>query len=212
VLADTLGIERFSVVGLSGGGPHALACAIAIPMRISGVAIVSSAGPIDAYHARSASTIGRLLRRASMPIVRLFIGAGVRLLPILLRRTSAKRMSTRPDKRVLARREMREAFRDELLEGLRPGSRGAVQEFGLHTRPWPFKPSDVSLTVHLWHGDADVIVPIDIAHYLAHRLRDCNATFLPGEGHLLIVEHIEEVLRTLVRDSTHQPTAVMTPS
>jgi pimeloyl-ACP methyl ester carboxylesterase len=45
-VADQLGIERFAVEGLSGGGPYALACAYTIPHRLTGCALISPAtGP-----------------------------------------------------------------------------------------------------------------------------------------------------------------------
>ena len=44
-LGDHLDIERFHVVGVSGGAPYALACAFALPDRIPSVAIVSGVGP-----------------------------------------------------------------------------------------------------------------------------------------------------------------------
>ena len=46
-LADSLGLEKFAVVGLSGGAPYALACAYAIPERISACGIVSGVWSID---------------------------------------------------------------------------------------------------------------------------------------------------------------------
>src|SRR5690606_38283888 len=48
LLADTLGLERFAVFGVSGGGPHALAVAAALPHRVSRVAVLASTAPCDA--------------------------------------------------------------------------------------------------------------------------------------------------------------------
>jgi|CXWL01.1.fsa_nt_gi pimeloyl-ACP methyl ester carboxylesterase len=197
-LADALGLGQFAVLGLSGGGPHVIACAVAMPERLTAAVIVSGAGPIDAYIARSKSRLGRFLRRAVLPITRVFISIGIRLMPAALRRTSADRMSRRPDPEVLARPEARELFRAVLLEGLRPGSRGAVQEFDLHSRPWPMDPASVTLAVRLWHGDNDKIVPVDIGRYVADHLPGCRATIITGGGHLLIVDRIEEVLDAIV--------------
>lgn len=193
-LADALGIDRFALVGLSGGGPHVVACAVTLRDRLTAAAVVSGAGPIDAYYARSKSRAGRWLRKASMPVSRFFIKTGVRLLPWALRRKSAKDMNTAVDKRVLSRLEERQRFRTDLLEALRPGTKGVVQEFDLHTRPWPFSLNDARLPVTLWHGTADVLVPIDIGRYVAAHLHECEAHIIEGEGHLLIVDRIGEVL------------------
>ncbi len=213
-LADALGLDQFAVVGLSGGGPHVVACAVGMPERLTAAVIVSGAGPIDAYVARSTSRIGRLLRRAAVPITRVIIGIGVRLMPAALRRTSADRMSRRPDPQVLARLEMRELFRTELLEGLRQGSRGAVHEFGLHSRSWPMRLVDVTIPVHLWHGDNDKIVPIDIGRYVASHLPDCRTTVVPAGGHLMIIDHIEDVLDVIADTfgTSQRPKVATSPS
>jgi pimeloyl-ACP methyl ester carboxylesterase len=44
-LAGSLGIQEFSVMGHSSGGPYALACAFALPDRVKHVALVSSVAP-----------------------------------------------------------------------------------------------------------------------------------------------------------------------
>ena len=50
-LADALGFERFAVVGVSAGGPYALACGCTLGDRISGIGVVSSLSPLCAPHA-----------------------------------------------------------------------------------------------------------------------------------------------------------------
>lgn len=44
-LADAVGVDRFAVLGASGGGPHALACAAALPDRITGVVSIAGVAP-----------------------------------------------------------------------------------------------------------------------------------------------------------------------
>lgn len=57
-LTDQLGLQRFAVVGVSGGGPYALACAVRIPERLHGVALVGALGPLAGMR----STRGMLAR------------------------------------------------------------------------------------------------------------------------------------------------------
>jgi pimeloyl-ACP methyl ester carboxylesterase len=44
-IADALGVDRFAVVGRSGGGPHALACAALLPDRVTRAAALVSLAP-----------------------------------------------------------------------------------------------------------------------------------------------------------------------
>jgi pimeloyl-ACP methyl ester carboxylesterase len=44
-LADALGLEKFAVIGVSGGGPYAAACAEWLPERLTAAALVSGVGP-----------------------------------------------------------------------------------------------------------------------------------------------------------------------
>jgi pimeloyl-ACP methyl ester carboxylesterase len=49
-IADALGIDRFAVMGASGGGPHALACAALLPDRVVGAVTLAGIAPFtDAF-------------------------------------------------------------------------------------------------------------------------------------------------------------------
>ena len=62
-------------------------------------------------------------------------------------------------------------------------------------RPWGFRLDEIQTEVHLWQGEADVLVPPAMGRHLAAQLPDCRATFFPGEGHLLFVDHMAEIVQ-----------------
>lgn len=45
-IADALGVGQFAVMGVSGGGPHALACAALLPDRVTGAICLASPAPL----------------------------------------------------------------------------------------------------------------------------------------------------------------------
>ena len=102
-----------------------------------------------------------------------------------------------PDQRVLARPEVRAVFVESAAEAYRLGGRGAVWEAVMYSRPWGFRLEDITTEVHLWQGEKDVNVPPAMGRYLARAIPQCRATFYPDEGHLLVVDHADEILAAL---------------
>ena len=198
--AAALGVSGFSVIGVSGGGPYAAACAYANPPQLRGVAIVSGLGPLDdRAQLRRFSGLNRLLLACGRSFPRLSA------LPLGLLAAYWKR---RPD-RMLARFErilkgsdreflcapgLRRLIAEDFMEALRGGPRGAIHEFRILTSGWGFRPEDISRPVFLWHGQADAYVPCSVGREMAKRLPRCSASFPPGEGHCLIQRIIGEVL------------------
>ena len=74
----------------------------------------------------------------------------------------------------------------------------AQDELIITTRPWGFRVDEIRVPVHLWHGELDMLVPVESARYVARTIPNCEAGFFPDEGHLLSFGHSEEILRTLV--------------
>jgi len=85
-----------------------------------------------------------------------------------------------------------------IKEGLRSGSQGAQLDSALMASPWDFRPQEIQVAVHLWHGEVDANAPLAMGQYLAKNIPNCRASFYPGEGHLsLMAKHVEEILNVL---------------
>ena len=201
--ADQLGIDRFAVVALSGGGPYAVACAASIPHRLTAVGLVSALAPFRAADAvrgyplltRLFLRLWRLLPWLTRPGI-WFLGRGARRNPERLFERAA-RAAPPADAAVLSRPDVRAAFAKDIAESFRQGSRAASHEFELYLKRWNVDEESITLEVHLWQGEADTLVPPSMGRHHARVIPNCRATFLPGEGHLLIVDRFEEILRAL---------------
>lgn len=205
-LADQLDVERLAVVGLSGGGPYALACAARIPKRLAGVALVGALGPLAGMRStRGMVTLNRLalaLAARSPPLARLAIDLAVRWVRHQPERFLAHMLAGAPvaDRKVLADADYRTLLAASTAEALRQGGRGVARELTLLAQPWDFKLEEARVPVRIWQGLSDNIVPAAMARRLAGELPHSETHWLPGEGHLsLIVRHLDAVLEDLCR-------------
>ena len=101
------------------------------------------------------------------------------------------------DRSILSQPEVRRTQIDGIVEAFRGGPQGAAHELDLFSRPWGFDVKEIKVPVHLWHGEADHIVPVKMGRYLADHIPQCRARFIPGAGHLWIFQGYEEVFRAL---------------
>lgn len=201
-LADTLGFERFAVVGVSGGAPFALACGVEIPARLTGIVLLSGLGPLADHpdtRAAMAPVNRRLLAlgRLPAPLARLLVPVAAPLLHRAATLAAARAAGREPDLSAVPEAD-REAAADPVLaadvaadqqEALRQGARALLQEIHTAGRAWGFRPEDVGVHVDLWHGESDELAPTMLARRLAGRLPDCTARFEPG-GHLVTLTDV----------------------
>jgi pimeloyl-ACP methyl ester carboxylesterase len=205
-LADELGIDDFAVFGVSGGGPHALACAALLPGRVTRAAIVVGAAPSDdpefdflagmaeinlkefgaALHGREAieAELGPYVEE-------------IRSDPNTVLDQIASELSEF-DREVLDRPPVRAVFRESLLESVRQGSDGWADDDLAFASSWGFRLEDVRIPVRLWQGELDVLVPRSHCEYLARKIPDAKFELVPGAGHLLL-DHWGDVLAWLAR-------------
>ncbi len=200
-LADCLGLDRFAVVGYSGGAPYALACASLFPERLLHTAVVSGLGPLEDRSSRSVlpphlKMIFSLSRQvpgfARLPAR--MISFGVRRLPEVVA-LQARLQAAGEDRRVLARKPVFDGLRAEYTEAFRQGSRPVADEVRIYTSPWGFPLTALRPRIHIYHGDADRFIPAAMGRELARRLPAARCLILPDAGHFWIVDHFGAVLK-----------------
>jgi pimeloyl-ACP methyl ester carboxylesterase len=202
-LADALGIGRFAVAGVSGGGPYVAACAWRLAGRLTQAGIVSGIGPLDdpslAAELSRTWRAGFAVVRRLPAAVRVALGLGVLGLHRAPGCVLASLAASLPevDRATFRRPRVRALLLDDAREALRQGTRGALHELILFSRPWDVPLGEIRMPVQLWHGEADAQVPLAIARRLAAALPDCRASFVAGAGHLWVLGHLDEVLAAL---------------
>ncbi len=203
-LADALGIGRFAVIGVSGGGKYACACAWALPERVTRVALVSSTCSFDLPGARATWSAAdrRLYGVADRApwLVRLFLAKVARDVgrsPDALF-SAVQRSVGAADNEVVATQAFRDALARNTGEAFRQGGRGPAHDLSLEARPWGVPLERIEVPVELWHGEDDGVVAPDQARLLAGALPVVTEHYVPGEGHFsLLARHARAILESI---------------
>lgn len=199
-IADFLGIEKFGVFGVSGGGPHAAVCAHQLAGRLLGAAIVCGiAETLGEEDSRGMMPMNRLLCRLARtspwlawPVFALMT-LGLRFFGPAVLRQMMKQLPA-PDRRVLEQPALQQAFLEEGRRASRTNARATAQDFALFTRPWGFRLEDVRVPVDVYCGELDVNVPVAHGRRQADRIPNAKLHCFADEAHLLFVAHADEIL------------------
>ena len=202
-LADALGIERFAVVGRSGGGPHALACAALLPDRVVRVAALVSVAPYQPMGREkwfAGMSEGNRIEYSAAEAGREKLEALLGELSSLIRDDPEAHLPfdlaelTRADRVVMTDFGIREKLRVNYSEALRVNADGWIDDTLSFIRPWGFDPAEIDVPVKLWHGAEDVYSPVAHTEWLAVRIAHASTVIQSGAGHFA---SITEILRTL---------------
>jgi pimeloyl-ACP methyl ester carboxylesterase len=204
-IADVLGIDEMAVIGLSGGGPYALACAAAMPDRVVVTGVLGGVAPTIGPEAISGGLMS--LGSAVAPLMPL-IGLPLRLAAVgliqLIRPLGSRavdmygRVSPEGDRRLLARPEFKAMFLDDLLNGSRKQMAAPFADVVVFARDWGFRLEEVKVPVRWWHGDKDHIIPFEHGEHVVSLLPDAELYTLPGESHLAGLGYAEQILANLM--------------
>ncbi|KAF2500402.1 alpha/beta-hydrolase [Lophium mytilinum] len=216
-LADHLGIDRFGVLGLSGGGPYVLACLHELPReRLITATVISGMYPLTfgttgmMWQTRMLFWLAGISTWIAEKMIDLSMGR-------MLRNTDTQKLikqiegqaATLPQPK--ADKEcMKEILEDDILSGayigsmkeaLRTSSKGAAWEFWLLGSDWGFKVENLDASrLTIWHGGLDVNVPVGMPDKAVELLPNVEYKRLDSDGHLsLIVRHNNEILSHLLK-------------
>lgn len=202
--ADALGLARFRVIGISGGGPYAAACAHALPDRVARAALVSGVGPPGSMPGgmtrlarlgfRLAPRWPGLVRAAFAPLAQVALRAPGRYLDRV-----AAHMDP-ADRPILARPAVRAMFAQDYQAAFAQGLGAFAEDLAILASPWGFAPAAIAVPVAIWHGEADRMVPASASRFLAAEIPGAEARYFPGEGHFMVFERWPEALGWLARD------------
>jgi pimeloyl-ACP methyl ester carboxylesterase len=195
-LADALSVERFAVVGHSGGGSHALACGGALGDRV--VAVVSMAGlapyrseGLDWYAGMVASGVASLTAASEgREAKEAFEASGVEYDPEF---TAAD---------LDALKGVWSWLGSVVGPAVASGPAGLVDDDISYVTPWGTQPSDVAAPVLLLHGEQDGVAPSAHSRWLAEQCPTAELRLLPDDGHISVLTHAAAALGWLVEQSS----------
>jgi pimeloyl-ACP methyl ester carboxylesterase len=204
---DAIGAERCYVVGWSGGGPHALACAARLPDRVITAAIIGGVAPYSAEGLDWTAGMGAENVEEFAAAL-----AGAEQLIAFMERAA-------PALRVVTPEEVADAFGDLIddidrgsltgafsvwmadvfHEALRIGYWGWFDDDLAFTRPWGFELDEIRMPVFIWQGAHDRMVPFAHGEWLAAHIPKPRPRLLAEHGHLsLAVDSLPRILDELL--------------
>jgi pimeloyl-ACP methyl ester carboxylesterase len=181
-VADALSIDRFAVMGHSGGGSHALACAALLPERVLGVISVAGLAPfgakgLDFFAGMSDSGVASLRAAAEGRAAKeRYQASGADYDP---------EMFTPEDHAALSGEWS--WLLDVVNPAVEAGPGGLIDDDLAYVGPWGFEPARVVAPVLLLHGGRDRVVPSAHGEWLAHRCPSAGLWLSPDDGHISVL-------------------------
>ncbi|KAJ5172230.1 hypothetical protein N7492_004823 [Penicillium capsulatum] len=208
-LARRLNIDRYYVLGYSGGGPYALACAHQLPeTEMLGVGVLSSVGP---WHFGTAGMDIKLRvlfnALAWAPwLARLIIDTSFTKPvhepdPIKMKALTDNLLASMApaDREFCGKPETLDIMMTSFRESFKHGSDAAMEEGRIITTDWGFELGQISApNVRLWHGSADHNTPVSMGRYLAEQIPRVQYKEYEGDSHYTIHYRLIEILQGLV--------------
>ena len=204
-IADCYELEEFAVVGRSGGGPHALACAALLPDRVTKAAVLVGLAPrgadgLDWFDGMTESNVLEHNAAAGgyegVAAVTQAAADAVRADPGSLLASLQPEMPD-PDRRVVADRGIRSMLLQTYAEALRTSAYGWIDDALAFYSPWGFDPASVTVPVLLWHGASDNLSPVSHARWLADRIPSAAVVVQAGAAHFGALDVLPDILRWL---------------
>jgi pimeloyl-ACP methyl ester carboxylesterase len=187
-IADELSLDRFAVLGHSGGGPHALACGALLPDRvlaavsISGLAPYGAAG-LDWFAGMNAASAASLRAATEGRAAKEQYAASA---------GSDPEVFTPADHAALG--GTWSWFGSVVGPALENDQGGAIDDDLAYVAPWGFDAAQVRAPVLFLHGGQDRIAPSSHSQWLAGSCPSAELRLRPDDGHISVLNSAESAL------------------
>ncbi len=200
-IAERFGLKKFAVLGFSGGGDYALACAALLSDRVVAAASLSTLGPYGKEGFDFYSGMGEY----NVEDYRLMLSNRPEWEAKSKRDSEVLAKQTKEDRAKMVGSLLSEAdkavntekvdsfFQSQFEDGLRNGIEGGMDDQVATVMPWGFDPSSIDVPLQVWHGKEDRFVPFSHGQYLASIMPQAEAHLEESEGHIsMFVNRIPE--------------------
>ena len=194
-IAEALGIERFATWGISGGGPHALACAALLGDRVVGAASLGGVAPFDAaglnyfagMGADNVAEFGAAMQ--GREAVAAFAGAGAAEMAggSASELIEAMRTLVSPVDADALEHGYGRFWSAHMADVFRQGVDGWIDDDLAFVVPYGFAVEDIAVPVLVWHGRHDRFVPVSHGEWLARAIPEAEARITVDDGHITII-------------------------
>jgi pimeloyl-ACP methyl ester carboxylesterase len=193
-----LEIEKASIIGFSSGGQYGCAFAHSYPERVERLALLSSGGPFDlyiigdkrteairAFHDAARDNPSALLEQFSK------ITSPETLLALMYSMISPE------DQQIVAQPKNLSQFLLVCEDVIAQGLDKLIKEITIFNSPWGFSPSEITVETLIWHGTADINIPVECSEYLAREIPSSIATYIEGAGHYFSFAQWPDLLKKI---------------
>ncbi|MEV4106252.1 alpha/beta hydrolase [Nonomuraea sp. NPDC049695] len=187
-VADALGIDRFAVMGHSGGGSHALACGALLQERVLAVVSVSGLAPygaegLDWFAGMYASGQASLRAAVQGRAAKERFEASAEYDPEMF--IPADHAALGGDW---------SWFGSVVGPAVKGGQGGPIDDDLAYVNPWGCDPARITAPTLLMHGDQDRVVPSSHGTWLARHCPSAQIRRFPGDGHISVLRSAAEAL------------------
>ncbi len=196
-IADSLGIEEFAMMGHSGGGSHALACAALLPDRV--VAVVSMAGLAPF----GADGLDWFAGMCDSGVASLHAAEAGRAVKESYEATAAEYDPEFTPADLAALTGAWSWLGSVVGPAMEGGPGGLIDDDLAYVAPWPVDPSQLSAPTLVLHGARDRVVPSSHGEWLARRLPAAELRLGPDDGHISVLNSSAAALDWLA-DHAHR--------
>jgi pimeloyl-ACP methyl ester carboxylesterase len=207
IVMDSLGVDSFAVMAVSGGTPSSIALTARMPHRVVSLTVVSGVAPMHLPGALDGvNRLNRFFMRLSSdrPTVGKTVMTGVAIawkkLPTLNQIWFGMQLPAY-DRAALQSMSVAVPLRRSTIETFKGGVKGVVTDFQLLASRWEPLLSEVRVPTAIWHGDSDTYVPLAMGRILHERVSGSCLHVIEGGGHFMVVQNLGEILTDIVTRS-----------